>query len=191
MKYICLKTNEYFIDNYFITPFREEDIFLIKKWRNEQLNILRQNKLLSDEEQKSYYENVIKPTFTQSNPKIILFSYLQDNECIGYGGLTNLDWISKRAELSFLLKTMRSYNNKMYEKDFSIYLKLIKSVAFEEINLNRLFTETFDIRPLHIKVLEKNGFELEGRLRQNVYIEGLFVDSLIHGLLRERYYAER
>ncbi|MCK7524552.1 MAG: GNAT family N-acetyltransferase [Ignavibacteriales bacterium] len=35
------------------------------------------------------------------------------------------------------------------------------------------------------KVLEKNGFVLEGKLRKSVFKENKFVDHYIYGLLKE------
>lgn len=191
MKYSCLTVNTYQEDKYKIVSLRFQDIMLIKKWRNDQIKVLRQNKILTDEDQINYYHNVIMPSFNANKPNIVLVSFLLKESCIGYGGLTNINWESYRAEISFLLDTQRVINPELYQKDFGIFLTLIKKLAFNNQSFNRLFTETFDIRPLHIDVLEKNGFHLEGRLKQHVFIEGRFVDSLIHGFLKENYHVER
>jgi len=190
MKYLCLKSNEYKLKDYSIVPYRKKDIFYIMKWRNEQIEILRQNKILTKEEQIAYYYNFIKPTFKEKTPKQILFSFLERKNCIGYGGLTNIDWINKKAELSFLLDTKRAKNENTYEKDFSAFLFLIKKICFEELKLNRLFAETYAFRKFHISILEKNGFIYEGRLRQNVYKNNLFIDSYIHSILKIDYDKE-
>jgi RimJ/RimL family protein N-acetyltransferase len=173
------------IGEYRLIPLREQDIFNIKEWRNSQLDILRQNHLMTDEEQENYYKNRIKPTFSDPAPEQILFSLLLKNQCIGYGGITNIDWDSKRGELSFLLNPASTADSSLYEKEFSIFITLIKKMAFQGLQLNRIFTETYDIRPFHIAILEKNGFVFEGRLHQHVLIDGRFVDSLIHGFLNE------
>jgi hypothetical protein len=46
-----------------------------------------------------------------------------------------------------------------------------------------LFTETYDIRPLHISIIESAGFLREGVMHHHVRIDGHPVDSLIHGCL--------
>lgn len=187
MKYNCLSQYYYQFKEYSITPYREEDIFLIMKWRNEQMNILRQNHLLNENEQINYYNLSIKPTFEQKNPKQILFSYLKNEKCIGYGGLTNLDWINKRAELSFLVDTQRTLHKNIYEEDFSIFIYLMKTICFDELQFNRLFTETYEFRKFHITILEKNGFLYEGTLRQHVFFEEKFINSLIHSIIKQDY----
>ncbi len=189
MNYSILNNNTYKIGEYSIVPIRKKDILLIKKWRNEQMDILRQNKPLMDQEQITYYENIVVPCFSQMHPLIILFSYLNSNRCIGYGGLTNIDWLSKRAELSFLLDTKRMSNSALYEKEFTLFITFMKKVAFNDLDFNRLFTETYAFRHEHISFLEKNGFRFEGRMRQHVMIKGTFIDSLLHGFLKEYQYA--
>ena len=186
-KYSCLKNKKYKFKNYFLVPIREEDIQNIRKWRNKQIDILRQKEKISEKEQINYYEFVIKKSFNEKEPNCILFSFMLNDKCIGYGGLTNIDWSSKRAEISFIIDNNRNSNSEVYYQDFLSFLNIITQLAFHELKLNRLFTETYDIRPLVLKILEKIGFELEGKLKQHVNIKGKYVDSLIHGYLRERY----
>ncbi len=185
--YKCLKKQIYQLEGYSIIALREQDIFFIMKWRNEQIKVLRQNKILTREKQQKYYYEAIKPTFFVDYPEQILFSYLYNNECIGYGGIVHINWHDKKGEISFLASAERMKDNELYKKDFSVYLSLIKEVAFTELNLNRLHVETFDIREYHIKILEMNGFVFEGRMRESVFIENKFVDSLIHGCLKKNY----
>lgn len=187
--YIVLTQNTFALNDYSLVPLREIDIFEIKKWRNEQLDVMRQKTLLTDEDQKNYYNTQVSQSFTEKTPKIILFSFLEKNMCIGYGGLTNIDWESKRIELSFVMDTERAHNKELYRKDFSHFIRLIKKVVFDDLRFNRIFTETYDIRSQHISILEENGFVLEGRLKQHIWINHRFVDSLIHGYLKAYYHV--
>lgn len=187
MNYIQLSNTEFTIGDYSIVSLRQEDLLKIKKWRNEQLSILRQSTILSDEDQINYYENFIKPSYTDKKTKIILFSFLLNDECIGYGGLTNIHWEDKRTELSFLVSTDRTKDAEVYESDFENFIELIKIVAFDDLQLNRIFTETYDLRDHHISILESCGFQLEGRMRQHVRIDNNYVDSLIHGYIKQDY----
>ncbi len=174
---------------YEIVPIRKKDIFLIMDWRNKQINILRQNKLLTKREQIKYYKTTIIPNFFKRHPDIILFSYLYDKKCIGYGGLVHIDWNNKKAEISFLLDPIRLENEKQYEHEFSIFINFMKKISFEKLKFNKIYTETFDLpeRKKHIEVLEKNGFKFEGKLREHVYKKGKYIDSLIHSFLIKEY----
>jgi len=186
-KYKCLKKTQYIFSGYCVTTLRKKDIQKIREWRNNQMDVLRQKKKLTPIEQKNYYNKVISRSFNKSQPEQILLSVLLKNRCIGYGGLVHIDWDVKKAEISFLADTNRIKSIQTYQKDFNAFFELILKIAFVELKLNRLTNETFDIRPMHIKLLEKMGFKYEGKLKQNALVKGKYVDSLIHSYLRTEY----
>jgi RimJ/RimL family protein N-acetyltransferase len=175
------------INDYEFLKIHRRDIMRIRDWRNNQINILRQSNYISKFAQKKYYKKEIKPIFFIQEPKQLLFSYYLKNELIGYGGLTNIDWRSSKAEVSFLVSPKRIQDNNIYSEDFSNFLKLLKHIAFKNLNLNRLVTETYDFRIFHIELLEKNGFVCEGRLRENYLLAENLIDSVIHSCLKGDY----
>lgn len=179
-KYSILTKNKILLGNYSITPLRKSDIQNIRKWRNEQMNILRQTITLTAKDQLNYYNKIIKKSFYVDKPNMILFSFLLDKNCIGYGGLVHIDWDSKRAEISFINNTNRSKTKIIYQKDLSVFLKLISNVAFSDLKLNELTAETYNVRLWTIAILEKLGFKREGTLKKHVMIDGKFYDSILH-----------
>lgn len=159
----------------------------IRLWRNAQIDILRQKHPISPEEQQHYYQNAVLPSFKLDHPSQILFSFIQNNVCVGYGGLVHIDWQAKRGEVSFLINP-----NLMdqYPTLFKKYLQLIRMVAFEDLKFHRIFTETYQSRTEHIAILEAFGFQFEGKMRDHVLKNGSWQDSLMHGLLaKDSYYA--
>lgn len=186
MSYKILTQKTVSSGEYSLVSYREKDMFDIMRWRNEQVDILRQAAPIKKSDQLDYYQKTIRPSFSNNNPNIMLFSLLKDGKCIGYGGLTNINWRSKRAEISFLLETARTKNDDVYRDDFTSFIRLIKLLAFEHLDLHRLFTETFDIRSFHVRLLEEAGFKLEGKMKEHVLIRGSYRDSLIHGLVNGR-----
>lgn len=163
-----------------LIPLRFEDIFLIKDWRNSQIDVLRQSKRLSDDDQLKYYNEVALPSFSQSEPAQLLYSFLENNICIGYGGLVHISWINKHAEVSFLLNPIFTRDPLEYENYFRVYLNILKEFARKNLGFHKLTTEVYDIRPHHLSVLEKNGFIFQGRLKDHVIINNRFVDSVLH-----------
>ena len=182
-KYICLEKIRYSFGGYSIIPIRKTDMELIRQWRNEQIEILRQKMPITMREQRRYFKEFIKPLFNEKKPDQILFSYLLNEELIGYGGLTNIDWESKRAEVSFILDTKRTIDGSLYRKEFSSFFKLIRQIAFKCLFFHRLYIEIFDIRLFRIFLFEEEGFVLEGRLKDHVLINKTYYDSLIYGLI--------
>ena len=163
---------------YTIVPIRIEDRHVIRKWRNEQIFHLRQNKVLSEEDQDNYFNTVVKSLFSQDHPNQILFSYLEDGECIGYGGLIHINWVDQNAEISFLTKT--TIKGTEYEFQMSTFMSLLDKVAFEELNFHKVFTYTFDVRPEIYPILEKNGFKREAVLKEHCLFNGDFKDVIIY-----------
>jgi RimJ/RimL family protein N-acetyltransferase len=185
MEYKVLSRQRFDEGDYAVVPVAMEHMRPIKDWRNAQLEVLRQENLLTDEQQEMYFKNVVSKLFEQEKPAQIIVSFFFKQQLIGYGGLVHINWPDRRAEVSFLLDNTRISDETLYGKEFSIFLSLIKQMAFVELNFNRIYTETFDIRAFHIGILEANGFRLEGRMRDHVMIKDSFHDSLIHGYLRK------
>ena len=77
--YKFLQLEFYELGDYKIIPLREEDIQLIGTWRNEQIDLLRQQKILSEKDQIKYYNDIIKKSFQEIQPEIILFSCLMEH----------------------------------------------------------------------------------------------------------------
>lgn len=172
--------NKIIVGKYSLIPLRKHDIQNIRKWRNEQINVLRQQIPLTKEDQSRYFSNTIKKSFYKNKPDVVLFSFLHDENCVGYGGLVHMDWNSKRGEVSFINDTNRTKSKIIYQKDFSIFLKILFKIAFNDMNLNKLTTETYDIRPWTIEVLKNLGFKREGRLKKHILINGKLYDSILH-----------
>ncbi|MBK8620472.1 MAG: GNAT family N-acetyltransferase [Saprospiraceae bacterium] len=166
-----------------IVPIRYEDRFDIMKWRNEQLFHLRQEKPLTAEDQEHYFSSVIKSLFDQRHPKQILFSYLENNICIGYGGLVHINWKDRHAEISFLVKT--EIQDELFAFHWKTFLKMIQKVAFEELGLHKIFTYAFDVRPWLYPIIEATGFEREATLKEHSFIGGSWKDVVIHRKIAE------
>jgi RimJ/RimL family protein N-acetyltransferase len=180
MTYHCLKNNKYIKESLCFVSLRFEDMALIKNWRNDQMRILRQNKPLTDEDQRNYYFEVVCKNMEAKHPSMILFSLLDKELCVGYGGLTNINWGDGSAEISFLVDTAFSYEGQIFCEYFENFLDFIKDLAFSELNLDWIFTETYDIRPKLVASLEKKGFLFQKRLLRHVVKNDIYYDSLIH-----------
>ncbi len=159
LEYKCLNKQEFQIDEYKIVPIRFEDRYNIMKWRNEQMYHLRQSKILTIEDQDFYFENIVKKLPEQENPNQILFSFLEHNICIGYGGLVHLNWEKKTGEISFLISTELERN--FFEKFWLLFLQMIELVAFKILKFNKIYTYAYDLRPKLYICLEKANYELE------------------------------
>ena len=100
--YKCLVRQKIAEGRYNIQPLRDEDRYAIMEWRNEQRFHLRQRCVLTKQQQDLYFQNVVAQLFDNQTPDQLLFSYMEDDKCIGYGGLVHINWEDRHAEISFL-----------------------------------------------------------------------------------------
>lgn len=182
-KYKCLSQNEFVYGEYKLVPIRFEDRLDIMKWRNEQIYHLRQTKPLTVEDQNSYFENVIAELFVHDKPDQLLFSLLKNDICIGYGGLVHINWIDEHAEISFIMETELEKNH--FEEIWKNYLNMIEEIAFNFINLNKIYTYAFDLRPWLYKIFENSGFKIEAKLIDHIRYNGKHINVVIHSKLKQ------
>ena len=108
---------------------------------------------------------------------------LKDGTPIGFTGL-NIDENNNEAEISYIFDA--DYTKKGY--CFEASKKLI-DIAFNSLDVHRIFADTIDGNNGSKKVLEKLGFVLEGTRREAAYIKEKdeYKDFLNYGLLRGEY----
>ena len=177
-KYKILKKAFFKRDNIKLIPIRVEDKFKIMKWRNQQINLLRQKHPLTIKDQNEYFKNIISKAFDQENPKQILFSFLEKNELIGYGGLVHINWQNMNAEISFLLKTELN-SGLYYSKTFSVFLELIEEIA-KSIDLHKIYTYGYDLYKERFIPLINKSYIKEATLRQHKKIDETWYDIKIY-----------
>ena len=178
--YKCLTNQSFSINDYTLIPIRDEDKYDILKWRNEQIDILRQSNPLTEEQQNLYFKTVVSQLFEQEQPTQILWSLLLKGKLIGYGGLVHIDWENKTAEISFLTETQRNKDVNIFIEDWVNYLSLIKQLADIYLNFNSIFTYAYDIRPNLYVALEKSGFKETKRIKDFIEINNELKDVVIH-----------
>jgi len=183
--YRCLPFADIHENDLRLRPLCAGDMLKIMEWRNSQMDILRQNTPLTAPAQMKYYYEYIEPEYNKKAPKQILFSVYYEETFVSYGGLVHIDWSARRGELSFICDPKIVNNLQKYKLIFLSFISAIKKIAFRGLDLHRIFTETYDVRPHHIAILESTGFAYEGCMKDHVQINGQFVDSLLHGCVRE------
>ena len=67
-----------------------------------------------------------------------------------------------------------------FSKHWSIYLQLIEQVAFEVLDLHKLFVYAFDLRPHLFKAIEVQCYFKEARLKEHCLVDNKYIDVLIY-----------
>ena len=181
--YQILKNKKYSLGEYRLVPIRDEDKFLIMKWRNDQIDFLRQDKKLTNQNQINYFKKTISKLFDQQYPDQLLFSFLKKNICVGYGGLVHINWKDKNAEISFIMDTKQE--NIFFNLYWKTFLTLIDQVAFKELNFHKIQTYAFDLRPKLYVVLEQCGYKKEKVLVKSYNYNDNLINIVIHSKIKK------
>lgn len=158
-----------------------EDLPLLRDWRNQERvrKYCREYRLLNMVNQKNWFEKVSTSKLDD------MFVVLVDGEPVGLCGLTHINWKDRVAEISYYLGKMTNPAT-----DVAVGIEVygfFKKKGFGEYNLHRLHGEAYLFNEAGIKLALSCGFRQEGILRQAVFWEGKYWDSIIIGMLAEEY----
>ena len=98
---------------------------------------------------------------------------------IGTAMIFNFDKEAKYAEIGYVLH--KSYWGRGYGTES---VALISDFAFKSLNLHKLNARVVDANVGSVRVLENNGYEQEGRLRDHYFIAGKYYDALLFGKIK-------
>ena len=109
---------------------------------------------------------------------------IEHNEvAIGLVSITNIDWKNRKAENGIKL-----FGNNIKGKGFGTEtIRLIMKYAFEELQLNRLYSTILFTNIPSQKLYKKCGWKIEGTLRKSVFKNNKYIDELQVGVLKADY----
>ena len=165
-----------------LRSLEEDDLLTIKNWRNRphMRKSAREYKLLNMLNQKNWFKSIHR----NNPPKEIMFGVLnQKNKLIGVCGLTYIDWKNRNSEISIY------FSNPGWQKtkDATETIKLLMKYGFDELNLHRLWVEIYSLMKENVQLFKKLKFREEGKLRQKLWRNGKWWDSLIYSKLSNEF----
>ena len=129
------------------------------------------------EEEEEFYEELKKnkermPTFA-----------VVENESGKPIGIAGFNWVNYQARWGEILYYLApEERGKGYGTEV---VKLLVEYAFRHLNLHKVWAKVHADNGASIRVLEKNGFTLAGRLRDHVWSDGRYLDGLFYELIRK------
>lgn len=118
--------------------------------------------------------------FALKTNEALLFAIVYKDEVVGGLSIVFKDDVSKyEAELGYWVGSR--YHNKGIATDA---IKEAVNYVFGNFSIKRIYAEVIDENVASLRVLEKNGFEYEGRLRKSVYKNGKFYDKLVYAIIK-------
>ncbi|CAN5589028.1 GNAT family N-acetyltransferase [soil metagenome] len=166
------------IENLTVRPYRSADVDSLSHHANEREIWLN----LRDRFPFPYTKKDAREWVDLANrlKPVTNFAIEVDGQCVGGIGLAiNQDVHRKSAELGYWL-------GKEYwgQGLMSKILAPMSDYYFANHDVVRIYAMVFDFNPASSKVLEKAGYELEGRLKKSAFKDGKFCDQLLYAKIR-------
>ena len=180
LKYFCLPREDYHLGSIKMHPVQLDEIEKIRNWRNAQIDVLRQLREITPQEQVEYFDSFVFPEYNKKFPNQVLLTIWKENEIIGYGGLVHINWEMQLAEISFLLDPSTANIRDLYSEVFGCFLKIIFEIAFEDLYLRKIYTETFLNREFHIQELERAGMQKVPKEEDFFFLDSNPQESIFH-----------
>ncbi len=134
-----------------------------------------------------YAESDAKKFIEMSNDQNMVRAILADEELVGGIGLhKQSDIHEKCAELGYWV------GEPFWGKGIATRaIPLIVDEGFRDLGINRIYARTFSNNPGSSRVLEKVGFQYEGKLKAAVYKGNEFLDLNLFAILNPLFDYER
>lgn len=164
------------------------DLAQLLAWRNhpEFRKHFREYRELGLGNQEKWYEQKVL-----NDPTTIMFAIrrLTDHTLLGCCGLVYVNWVHRHADLSLYIGWDNAYiDEEGYAKESC---RLLFDYGFNELNLNKIWTEIYEFDVKKKKLYDAFGFRQDGLLRQNYFHDGQWWNSRILSLLAGDYRTER
>ena len=131
------------------------------------------------EDQEQWYESLDAKSREQYSFAI---ETRDSTEYIGCCTVYDIDLKNRLASVGLFIG--KEHWRKGYGSDA---LRVILRFCFREINLNKVALKTYSFNTPAIQCFEKLGFKTEGVLRQELFRDGQFHDTLAMGVLRSEW----
>lgn len=149
-------------------PFEPADSDQYRTWvnREEFTGLLGRCLPVTEHEHEAWYKSV-----TQSSTSVVFaVKTLSDQRYLGNVWLHNVHWINRNAELRIFLGGAQG-------KGFGTRAsKLLVRFAFQKLGLHKVYLLVSSANPRARRAFEKAGFEQEGILVDEFFVDGKFVD---------------
>jgi RimJ/RimL family protein N-acetyltransferase len=105
---------------------------------------------------------------------------------IGNIALTNIDYVNSKSNWGIIIGE-KEYWGKGFSKEASF---LLLRHAFENLNIQRIFSSTTAVNAGGRKLMEAMGMVREGVSRNHLYKNGRYIDMINYGVLKEEFFKK-
>jgi RimJ/RimL family protein N-acetyltransferase len=165
----------------YLRPLESADAEVMVTWVNDPdvTRTLYQHRPTSIQSEREFIDRV-----SRSDHDVVLGIMTRaDDRFIGVTGLHAIDFKNRKAVFGISIGEKGEWD-RGYGSEATA---LMVEYAFDTLNLNRVTLQVYGHNRRGIKVYERAGFQREGVLRQDNFVEGQYHDTLTMGILREEW----
>ncbi len=165
-----------------LRAIEEADLPQLMTWRNrpELRRYFREFREISSTQQRQWFDTKVNGDPCTRMFAIVSVDHTKEERLFGACGLCYIDWINRTADFSIYIGADNLYIDANLAPDAAVTLL---TYGFDELGLNRLWSEIYDFDLPKDLLLRELGFTLDGRHRQTHWAEGAWHDSLYFSLL--------
>ena len=167
------------LDSIGIRAIEKNDLSIIQQWRNNEnlRKYFREYRDFSHTQLSDWYEKMV----FNKDFEMFVIEDLEDNQIVGVTGLTYIDWVNRHCDLHFYIGKNSEWIDNKYSP---IAIKIIVEYGFNNLNMNKLWAEVYEIDHKKIEFFSSLGFEVDATLRDHYYYKGKYYNSHILSLLK-------
>ena len=105
----------------------------------------------------------------------------KDKKPIGFGEVSNIDWINQQAFLGLIIGEPEYWGQKIGEET----TRLMVEYVFNELNLYIIYAYINSANIGSWRCAEKSGFTREATFKKNTYVNGKYYDTFCYSLFKE------
>jgi RimJ/RimL family protein N-acetyltransferase len=168
----------------YLAAIEREDLKLLQQWRNLAYfkKYFREYRDLNFDQQEDWYQKKVL-----QDPSTLMFSIkrVEDDLLLGCCGLCYINWIHRHTDLSLYIGYQECYID---EEGYALEsCKLLFDYAFNELGLNKIWTEIYEFDHKKKRLYKDLGFLIDGILREQYYYEGRFWNSYLMSFLKSQF----
>ena len=169
-------------DTVYLRALEFTDLAQLLTWRNkpEFRRYFRETRELNWEQQKAWFFSKCV-----NDPQTRMFAIVrhEDNKLLGACGLCYIDWVNGSADFSIYIGHDDHYLDDQYAPAAA---ELLKSHAFLDLRLHRLWAEVYSFDKKKQAFFEKIGFKVDGVHPQTTWHGGVWHDSVYFSLISDK-----
>jgi len=129
------------------------------------------------EKQADYLRALLK---SQTDLQLAI-SLKEDGDLIGVIGIHKVDWLHRRGDISIVIGNEKAWGKGLATEAIGLMVRH----GFEKLNLHKITAGMWATNEGSRRSFEKNGFVLEGTLKENYFLRSGYVDEYRLGILQK------